>query len=157
MGNFIYFMNFLELCCQCKMWNGIFLACWYKVGTWPSRVHPWRLRSMHPWWWYRYFRENNVWTWRVNVDLVLKTCIARPLIIFYYIGLDWGKRFDYMDALSEVQWRIFSLISVVEGLLFAENYLPPWKYIGESLNCDHLGVADVVKWRLGCWVIQGMG
>ena len=93
MGNCIGFMGYLALCCQCKKYNGSFLACWYKVGTWPSRVHPWRLRSMHPWWWDRDFRGNNDWTWRGHVDLVLKTCRVLPLIIFYDIGLYWRKRF----------------------------------------------------------------
>ena len=51
----------------------------------------------------------------------------------------------------------FSLVSVVEILLFAANYLPPWKYIGEFLNCQHLGLADVGKWRLGWWVLQVIG
>ena len=51
----------------------------------------------------------------------------------------------------------FSLFDVVEGLLFSSHYQPPWKYLGELLSCDHLGVADVGKWRLGFWVLQGMG
>ena len=45
----------------------------------------------------------------------------------------------------------------MEGLLFDENYLQPWKYIWELLNCYHLGVANVGKWRLGWWVLQVMG
>ena len=89
-------MKFLELWCQCKVWNGIFIASWSQVVTWPFRVHPLRLHSLHPWWWYRDFRENNFWTLRVNVDLVLKTCIALPIIIFCYIGLYWGKRFGHI-------------------------------------------------------------
>ena len=95
-GNCIGFMNFLELCCQCKMWNGVFLASWYQVVTWPFRVHPWRLSVLHPWLWDRYLRENNVWTWMVHVNLVLKNFISRPLIIFYDTGLYWGKRFGHI-------------------------------------------------------------
>ena len=89
-------MNFLELCCQCKVGNWIFLAPWSQVVTWPSLVHPWRLRSLHPWWWERNFRENNIWTWRVYVDFVLKTCRALTIIIFNDIGLYWGKWFGHI-------------------------------------------------------------
>ena len=93
MGNCIGFMGFLEFCCQCKNWDGSFLASWSQVKTYPFRVHPWRLLSMHPWWWERDFRGNNAWTWKVHVDLVLKICRGLHLIIFYDIGLYWGKRF----------------------------------------------------------------
>ena len=51
----------------------------------------------------------------------------------------------------------FSLFYVVEGLLVSSHYLPPWKNLGKFLNCDDLGNADVGKWRLGCWVLQGIG
>ena len=96
MGNCIGFMNFIELWCQCKMWNWSFLASWSQVGTWPFRFHPWRFCSLHPWWRDRYFREDNVWTCRLHVDLVLKICRARLLIIFYDIGLYWGERFGHI-------------------------------------------------------------
>ena len=72
MVNCIGFMGFLELWCQCIKWHGVFLASWSQVGTWPSLVHPWRLQSLNPWWWYRDFRGNNYWTWWGHVDLVLK-------------------------------------------------------------------------------------
>ena len=43
----------------------------------------------------------------------------------------------------------FSLVIVVEGLLFSSHYLPPWKiYMVEFLNCDHLGVAYIGN---GAW------
>ena len=93
MGNCIGFMVFLELCCQCIKWNGIFIASWSKVGTWPYFFHPWMLLSLHPWWWDRDFRGNYAWTWWGHVDLVLKICRFLPLIIFNYIGLYWGKMF----------------------------------------------------------------
>ena len=96
MRNWIGFMNFLDLFYQYKMWNRSFLDPWSQIGTWPFRVHPWRLRILNPWWQDRDFRENNFWTWRGHVDLVLKTCRARPLIIFYDIGLYWGKRFGHI-------------------------------------------------------------
>ena len=96
MCNYISFIIFLELCCQCKMWNRSFLASWSEVGTWPFYVHYWRLRSLHPWWWDRDFGENNIWTLRGHVELLLKTCRALPLIIFYDIGIYWGKRFGHI-------------------------------------------------------------
>ena len=75
------------------MWTGIFLASWYQVVDWPFCVHPWRLRSLHLLCCDRDFRGDNAWTWRGHVDLVLKNCRSRPLIIFYDIGMYWGERF----------------------------------------------------------------
>ena len=93
MGNCIGFMGLLALWCQCVKRQGIFLASWSQVGTWPSLVHPWRLRSLYHWWWYRDFRGDDAWTWWGHVDLVLKICRFLPLIIFNDIGMYWGKRF----------------------------------------------------------------
>ena len=92
-GNWIGFMVFFELCCQCIKWQGIFPASWYQIGTCPSLVHPWRLHSLHPWWWDRDFRGDNAWTWWGHVDLVLIICGFLLLIIFNDIGLYWGNRF----------------------------------------------------------------
>ena len=158
MGDYIGFMNFLELCCQWKVETRMFLASWSQVGTWPFRVHPWRLRGLHPWWWDRDFWENNVWTWGGHVDLLLKNLITLPILIFYYIGLFLGNRFGhiwthfvrYTGGFYHwlLLWRVRSLIQLICNL---------GKYIWELLNCCHVGFEDVRQWRLWCWVIQGMG
>ena len=44
---------------------------------------------------------------------------------------------SYLDALSKVQWllwRVCSFLQIIGQL---------GKYLGELLNCDYLGVADV--------------
>ena len=158
MFNWIYFMNFLELCCQCKVWSGVFLDYWYQVGTWTFHVHPCRLRSLHPWWWNRDFRENIVWTWGGHVDLLMKTCRALPKIISMILGCTEGRGLviygrTFWGTMADFFWwflfcRVCSLLQIIYHI---------GKYIGELLNCGHLGVADVGKWRLGCWVPQGMG
>ena len=158
MGNCIGFRNFLEFCCQCKVGTRIILAYWSQVGAWPVRVHPWRLRKLHPWWWDRDLWENNVWAWGVHVDLMLKTWRTLPILIFYDIGMFWGNRFGHIWTHFVryngrfchwlLLWRVCSLMQIICHLA---------KYVWELLNCDHLGVANVGKWRLGFWVLQGMG
>ena len=94
MGNWIGFMGFLALCCQCIKWQGIFIASWSQIGTWNSLFHPWRLCSLHPWWWDRDLRGNNNWTYWGHMDFVLIICRFLPLLIFNDIGLYWGNRFS---------------------------------------------------------------
>ena len=130
MCNWIGFMNFLELCCQWKIWNGIFLASWSQAGTWTFCVHPWRLRSMHPWWWDMTFRWNNALTWRGHMELVMKTCRGLPLTILYDIGMYWGKRFGPIWTNFLRYNGGFCHCLLLEGLLFSLNYLSPWKISG---------------------------
>ena len=158
MGNCIDFSNFLELCCQCKVWNRIFIASGSQVGTWTLRVHPWRLCRLNPWWWERDVWEIDVWTLRRHVDIPLNNCRTVPIIIFYDIGLLRGNMFGqsrmhfvkYNGRCGHwpLLWRVYSLMQIICNL---------GKYIWELLNCHHLGVANVRKWRLGFWGFQGMG
>ena len=158
MGNQFSFMGFLALCCQCMNCQGIFLASWYQIGTWTFLVHPWRLRSLHPWWWDREFRSNNDWIWWEHVDLVLIICRFIPLIIFNVIGLYWGNRFGpiWMQFMRcngwffhwLLSWRVCCVLRIIFHL---------GKYLGKFLYCNYLGVADVGKWHLRCWVYQGIG
>ena len=140
--NCIGFMSFLELWCQCKKWTGSVLASLSQVGTWPVCVHLWRLRSLHHWWRDWDVRGGNACTWRGHVELVLKACIALPLIIFYDIGLYCGERFgligthflsyngDFFNCL--LLWRVCSFLYIICHV---------GKYLVELLNCDHLGDA----------------
>ena len=143
MGNCIGFMSFMEFCCQWKRLNGSFIASWYQVGTWPFRVHPWRLRSLHPCKWYRDVRGNTAWTWRVHVGLVLKTCWALPSSYFmtFRFGPIWTHFLRYHGEFFYcfLLWRVCSFLHIICHLE---------KYLGELLNCDHLGVADVGN---GAW------
>ena len=56
---------------------------------------------------------------------------------------------SYLDALSEIQWWIFSLVAVVDGLLFAENYLPPWKIYLRFAQLRPFGSLQCWKMALG--------
>ena len=93
-GNWIGLMGFLALCCQCITWPGIFLASWSQIGTWSSLFLPWRLHSVHPWWWDRDFRGNNCCTWWGHVDLGLIICRFLPLLVLNDIGMCWWNRFS---------------------------------------------------------------
>ena len=158
MGNLIGFMVFLEMCWQCITWPGFFLASWSQIGTWPSLVHPWRLSSVHPWWWDRDFRGNNAWPWWVNVDFVLIICRFLTLLIFNGIGMYWENifsppwlhflRYNGGFLLWLLLWRICCALHIIGRL---------GKYLVKLLYCNYLGVADVGKLRLRCWVFQGIG
>ena len=119
--------NLLELCHQCKVGNSIFLASGSQVGTWPFHVHPWRLHRLHPWWWDREFWENNVWTWKVNVEIMLKTCRTLSIIFFYDIGLLWGNRFGHIWMYFVRYNGLFGTGRFCEGSALWWNYLQPWK------------------------------
>ena len=62
-----------------------------------------------------------------------------------------------MDALSEVQWQIFHCLLLWRVCYFLRMIFRLGKYLEKLLNCDYLGVADVGKLCLGCWVLQGIG
>ena len=158
MGNWIGFSGFLALCCQCIMWPGVFLDSWSQIRTCPPPVHPWRLRSIHHWWWDRDFKGNNAWPRWGHVDLVLIIYRFLPLLIFNDIGLYWGNifsppwlhflRYNGEFLLWLLLWRVCCDLHIIGRL---------GKYLGKLLYCDHLGVADVGKWRLRCWGFQGIG
>ena len=61
--------------------------------------------------------EGDIWTlcWKLVEQVPSLWAVLREEI--------WS----YLDALSEVQWRIFSLFAVVECLLFSSHYMPPCK------------------------------
>ena len=158
MGNCIGFYNMLELCCQCKVGDRIFLATGSQVGPWSTRVHLWRLHKMHPWWWDRDVWDNDVWTWRGHVDIVLKNCRNVLIIIFCDIGLFRGNKFgqcwthfvSYSGGFGHwlLLCRFYSLVHISCNLC---------KDTWELINRQHLEVFDVAKWCLECWVLQGMG
>ena len=62
------------------------------------------------------------------------------------IGRTWGGRGAYLV-----------IVFFVEGPMVGLDGLQPWKNIWELINSYHLGVANVIKWSFGCWVMQGMG
>ena len=64
---------------------------------------------------------------------------------------------SYLDALSEIKWWIFSLVAVVDGLLFAENYLPPWKIYLRVSQLRPLGSRQCCKMALGVLGYAGNG
>ena len=122
MGNCVGFSNLLVLCCQCNVGYRVFIATGSQVGAWPSRVHPWRLRRTHPWWW-----DSEVWdydfcTWKVHVDIALKTCRTVPIVVFYDIGLFRGNSFGqfwthfvrYIGVFGRwlLLWRVYSLVQI---------------------------------------------
>ena len=89
------FLRFLWNCAvNTYRGRGFFIVFLSQIGTWPSLVHPWRLRSVHPWWWDMEFRVNNVWPWWRNVDLVLIIWRFLPLFIFSDIDMYWGNIFS---------------------------------------------------------------
>ena len=135
-----------------------YLATGSQVKYWPSRVHPWRLHRMHPWWWDRDVWDKKVWTWRGHVEILLKTCRTFPIIVIYDNGLLQGNRFGqswthfvrYNGGFGHwlLLWKVYYLVKISCKL---------GKYIWEFINHYHLGVPNVGERHLGCWVLQGMG
>ena len=149
MGNWICFAGFWALCCQCIPWPGIFIASWYQIGTGTSLVHPWRLRSVHPWWWDRDFRGNNYWTWWGHVDLVLKFVGYFPSSYSVTFGCTEGRGLVRSGCTFWGTMADFSLFAVVEGLLFSSHYLPPWKISGIVAQLRPFGSRRCWKMALG--------
>ena len=158
MGNCIGFISFLEFCCQCKKWKREF-SC-LLISSWNLALPcpPLEVAQSAPLVVVQGLQGDNYCTWRGHVELVLKTCRGLPFIIFYDIGLFWGKRFGprwlhflrYNGVFYHclLLWRVCSFLHIICHL---------GKYMGSLLNCDHLGVSDVDRCRLGCWVLQVMG
>ena len=57
----------------------------------------------------------------------------------------WGTMADFQFLML---WRVCYFLHIICRL---------GKYLRKFLNWDYLGVPDVGKWRLGCWIIQGIG
>ena len=154
-------MGFLELCCQCIFWKGVFLAPSSQVGTWTSLVHPWRLCSLHSWWWDREFSGNTTWTWSGHVELVVKTYRGLPLIIFNDIGLYWGKRFGpiwmhflrYNGGFFTVcccggSALFFTLSTTLENIWYSFSIATIWE--SPMLENGALGAAFFKAWDNPC-------
>ena len=129
MGNCVGFSNLLELCWQCKVVDRIFLAAVSQVGAWPYHVHPCSLRMTNPWWWDRDVWENDVWTWRGHVDIVMKNVGLFPssssIILVFWGGIGlvsvertvWGIMVDVVTSCccgeSTLWWRLAATLGKI--------------------------------------------
>ena len=127
MGKCIGFMGFLDLCCQYKNWNGIFLALDIKLELGPSvstlgGYAVWNLGGgIGTSGWIMLRHEGDMWT------LCWKLVESFPSS--YYITLDCteGRGLVLSGCTFWGAMADFSLFAFVEGLLFSSHYLTPWK------------------------------